>query len=83
MSTETKQKEVGIQAKRLLENELLIKWWESAERALYGEFILVPATDIDALRVLKARVDALQSMQKDLKRYVTTGKNAEKVLSTQ
>ena len=81
MNPKHKEKELGVQAENLLNNELLQKWWESAEKGLYQEFKEAPANDMELLRILKARSDALESMQKDLKRYVSSGKNAQKLLN--
>lgn len=81
MNPKHKEKELGVQAENLLNNELLKKWWESAEVTLYQQFKEAHADDLELLRILKARSDALEMMQKDLKRYVSSGKNAQKLLN--
>ena len=83
MNPKHKEKEIGIQAENLLNNELLKKWFVSAEANLYQEFKEAAPDDLELLRVLKARSDSLETMQKDLKRYVSSGKNAQKLLNEQ
>lgn len=81
MNPKHKEKEIGIQAEHLLNNELLKKWFISAEARLYQEFKEAAPDDLELLRILKARSDSLENMQKDLKRYVSSGKNAQKLLN--
>ena len=83
MNPKHKEKEIGIQAEHLLNNELLKKWFVSAEVKLFKEFKEAAADDLELLRVLKARADSLEMMQKDLKRYVSSGKTAQKLLNEQ
>ena len=83
MNPKHKEKEIGIQAEHLLNNELLKKWFVSAEVKLFEEFKEAAADDLELLRVLKARADSLEMMQKDLKRYVSSGKTAQKLLNEQ
>ena len=56
-----KRFELGQKAKNLLDNELLNKWWQQAEKNLFEQFKKVSITDRDALLELKALVDAQQS----------------------
>lgn len=83
MQTELKQKERGIQAKRLLENELLKFWFEDVEKRMFEAFKKANLGDAEALKNVKARIDMLEVMKKELNQYVIAGKNAEKVLSEQ
>ena len=71
------QIELGQKAKNLLDNELLNKWWQQAEKNLFEQFKKVSITDRDALLELKALVDAQQSMKNDFTRYVAMGNAAK------
>lgn len=72
-----KDKSRGIQAKNLLENELLNKWWESAEKSLFAQYKAASISDHQRILELKALTDGLESMKKDFKRYVSDGEQAE------
>ena len=71
------QIELGQKAKNLLDNELLNKWWQQAEKNLFEQFKKVSITDRDSLLELKALVDAQQSMKNDFTRYVAMGNAAK------
>ena len=53
------------------------------EIGIQAEHLLKEAApdDLELLRILKARSDSLENMQKDLKRYVSSGKSAQKLLN--
>lgn len=66
---------IGEEAQRLLDNELLNRWWENREKTLWERFKNAnPYSDEVAL--IKMSMDAQTDMKGDLKRYVSEGKHA-------
>ncbi|MAA66528.1 MAG: hypothetical protein CL581_17360 [Alteromonadaceae bacterium] len=71
------QIELGQKAQNLLDNELLQKWWDQAEKNLFEQFKKLNISDRDKLLELKALVDAQQAMKNDFTRYVAMGNAAK------
>lgn len=70
-----RKQEIGEKAKRLLENEILNKWWEVREASLIRQ--LKNATpNTEEVNYVKASLDALEDMKKDFNRYVSEGNHA-------
>lgn len=79
----SKQADRGVKAQTLLENELLNKWWDSAEKNLFEQWKTTNPSDKERLVYLKALIDAQQAMRADFCRYVSEGKQARAKLGNE
>lgn len=70
-----RKQEIGEQAQRLLDNELLTQWWENTEKTLWVRFQNADPYS-EEISYIKASIDALNNMKTDFKRYVAEGNHA-------
>lgn len=74
--------DLSNKAKLLLENQLLNKWWESAEFNLLNEFKATDFKQVEKLQELNCKLTSLIAMRKDFERYMRAGEKARSTLGS-
>lgn len=71
----------GDQAKHLLENDLLNKYWQDVEQSIFQKLKFVDVGDEKKRLELHAMILAIQGIKKDFKQYMQAGERAKTKLA--